>query len=149
MSGVANPTPVVDRRSRFPIESIRPLFPALHREPSFIFFDNAAGAQVPQIVLDAINEHLVERNVQRGGRYRHSQQVDATIARARESVGVFLNARDPSEIAFGMNATSFIRIVSLAIGQTLQERNEIIVTDMDHEANVATWLALQREGATF
>jgi selenocysteine lyase/cysteine desulfurase len=47
----------------------------------------------------------VERNVQRGGRYRHSQQVDATIARARESVNVFLNARDPSEIAFGMNAT--------------------------------------------
>ncbi len=58
MSGMANPTPVVDRRSRFPIESIRALFPALHREPSFIFFDNAAGAQVPQIVLDAINEHL-------------------------------------------------------------------------------------------
>src|SRR4029077_10757831 len=133
----------------FPIESIRALFPALHRDPSFIFFDNAAGAQVPQIVLDAVNQHLVERNVQRGGRYRHSQQVDAIIARARESVGVFLNARDPSEIAFGMNATSFIRIVSLAIGQTLRERNEIIVTDMDHEANVATWLALQREGAKF
>jgi len=125
------------------------MFPALHREPSFIFFDNAAGAQVPQIVLDAVYQHLVERNVQRGGRYRHSQQVDATIARARESVSVFLNASDPSEIAFGMNATSFIRIVSLAIGQTLQERNEIVVTDMDHEANVATWLALQREGAKF
>ena len=149
MSGIAKSTPVLDRESGFPIASIRALFPALHREPPFIFFDNAAGAQVPQIVLDAVNQHLVERNVQRGGRYRHSQQVDATIARARESVGVFLNARDPSEIAFGMNATSFIRIVSLAMGQTLQERNEIIVTDMDHEANIATWLALQREGAEF
>jgi cysteine desulfurase family protein (TIGR01976 family) len=147
MNGIVNPE--LDRRSGFPIEGIRALFPALHREPSFIFFDNAAGAQVPQIVLDAVNQHLVECNVQRGGRYRHSQQVDATIARARESVSVFLNASDPSEIAFGMNATSFIRIVSLAIGQTLQERNEIIVTDMDHEANVATWLALQREGAKF
>ena len=147
MNDNANSAPVLDRHAGFPIESIRALFPALHRDPSFIFFDNAAGAQVPQIVLDAVNQHLVERNVQRGGRYRHSRQVDATIARARESVGVFLNARDPSEIAFGMNATSFIRIVSLAIGQTLQERNEIIVTDMDHEANVATWLALQREGA--
>jgi len=149
MSGTANPPIISDRRSGFPVASIRALFPALHRTPSFIFFDNAAGAQVPQIVLDAVNQHLVERNVQRGGRYRHSQEVDATIARARESVGVFLNARDPSEIAFGMNATSFIRLVSLAIGQTLQERNEIIVTDMDHEANVATWLALQREGAKF
>jgi len=149
MSGIANPSSVLDRPSGFPVESIRASFPALHREPAFIFFDNAAGAQVPQIVLDAVNEHLVERNVQRGGRYRHSQEVDATIARARESVGVLLNARDPSEIAFGMNATSFIRIVSLAIGQTLRERNEIVVTDMDHEANVATWLALEREGAKF
>jgi len=139
----------LDRRSAFPVESVRAQFPALHQKPAFIFFDNAAGAQVPQIVLDAVNQHLVERNVQRGGRYRHSREVDATIARARESVGVFLNARDPSEIAFGMNATSFIRIVSLAIGQTLQERNEIIVTDMDHEANVSAWLALPRAGAKF
>jgi cysteine desulfurase family protein (TIGR01976 family) len=139
----------LDRSFGFPVESIRALFPALHREPAFIFFDNAAGAQVPKIVLDAVNQHLVERNVQRGGRYRHSQQVDATIARARDSVAVFLNARDPNEIAFGMNATSFIRTVSLAIGQTLSGRNEIIVTDMDHEANVATWLALEREGAKF
>jgi cysteine desulfurase family protein (TIGR01976 family) len=149
MSSAANPPTILDRRSGFPVESIRAQFPALHRDPSFTFLDNAAGAQVPQIVLDAVNGHLVERNVQRGGRYRHSREVDATIARARESVGVFLNARDPSEIAFGMNATSFIRLVSLAIGQMLQERNEIIVTDMDHEANIATWLALQREGAKF
>jgi cysteine desulfurase family protein (TIGR01976 family) len=134
---------------RFPVETVRASFPALHLDPAFIFLDNAAGAQVPQIVLDAVNQHLVECNVQRGGRYRHSRRVDETIARARESVAVFLNARDPSEIAFGMNATSFIRLVSLAIGQTLQERNEIIVTDMDHEANVATWLALGREGARF
>jgi len=149
MSGIANPSPVLDRPSGFPVESVRASFPGLHRKPPFIFFDNAAGAQVPQIVLDAVNQHLVERNVQRGGRYRHSQEVDATIARARESVSIFLNARDPSEIAFGMNATSFIRIVSLAIGQTLGGRNEIVVTDMDHEANVATWLALEREGAKF
>jgi len=149
MSGIANPSPLLDRPSGFPVESIRASFPALQREPAFIFFDNAAGAQVPQIVLDAVNRHLVERNVQRGGRYRHSQQVDATIARARQSVAALLNARDPNEIAFGMNATSFIRIVSLAIGQTLRGRTEIIVTDMDHEANVATWLALEREGAKF
>ena len=149
MSGNANPSSVLHRPSGFPVESVRASFPALQQDPGFIFFDNAAGAQVPRTVLDAVNQHLVERNVQRGGRYRHSQQVDATIARARESVAAFLNARDPTEIAFGMNATSFIRIVSLAIGQTLRGRNEIIVTDMDHEANVATWLALEREGAKF
>src|SRR6202035_50204 len=133
----------------FSVESLRAKFPALEHAAPFVFFDNAAGAQIPQIVFDAVNRHLLECNVQRGGRYPKSQQVDATIARARQSVAIFLNARDASEIAFGMNATSFIRLVSLAIGQTLDTRNEIVVTDIDHEANVATWLALERSGAKF
>ena len=128
---------------QFPIQSIRAFFPALNRGEDFVFFDNAAGAQVPQAVLDAINKHLLLNNVQRGGRYAKSQEVDAVIARARASVALLLNARYACEIAFGMNATSFIRLVSLAIGKTLAERNEIIVTDMDHEANIATWLTLE------
>jgi len=135
--------------ANFPIAAVRAAFPALNRARGFTFFDNAAGAQVPQIVLDAVNHHLLECNVQRGGRYAQSREVDATIARARQSVADLVNARDPNEIAFGMNATSFIRLVSQAIGQTLGERNEIVVTDMDHEANVATWLALERNGARF
>lgn len=133
--------------SDFPVTTLRAIFPALNRRPEFIFFDNAAGAQVPQLVLDAVNDHLLERNVQRGGRYSKSRAVDEMIQRARQSVADFVNARDSSEIAFGMNATTFIRLVSLAIGQTLGTRNEIVVTDMDHEANVATWLALQHNGA--
>src|SRR6516164_6337958 len=134
-------------RSDFSVETVRAAFPALNREAKFIFFDNAAGAQVPQVVLDAINHHLLECNVQRGGRYAKSRAVDETIQRARQSVADLVKAGDSSEIAFGMNATSFIRLVSLAIGQTLGKRNEIVVTDMDHEANVATWLALERNGA--
>src|SRR5262249_13750216 len=114
----------------FPVEKLRAQFPALQKDPSFIFFDNAAGAQGPQGVLDAVNQHLVDCNVQRGGRYGKSQEVDASIARARETVTIFLNARDSSEIAFGMNATSFIRLVSLAIGETLSERNEVVLTDI-------------------
>ena len=136
-------------RGAFSVESVRSRFPALARADPFIFFDNAAGAQVPQQVFDAVNRHLLECNVQRGGRYPKSREVDAGIARARQTVADFVNAWSPNEIAFGMNATSFVRIVSLAIGQTLGERNEIVVTDMDHEANVATWLALEREGAKF
>lgn len=133
----------------FPVQSIRSLFPALHRTPPFIFFDNAAGAQIPQTVLDAVTRHLLECNVQRGGRYAKSQEVDATIARGRQSVADLLNAYDPSEVALGMNGTSFIRLVSDAIGQTITDRNEIVITDLDHEANIATWLALQRYGAKF
>ena len=97
-------------------------------------------------MLDAVNHHLLDCNVQRGGRYAKSREVDESISRARQSVADLVNARDVSEIAFGMNATSFIRLVSLAVGQTLGQRHEIIVTDMDHEANVATWLALERNG---
>ncbi|HEX4269380.1 MAG TPA: cysteine desulfurase-like protein [Steroidobacteraceae bacterium] len=131
----------------FPVETLRRQFPALRTAGSCVFFDNAAGAQVPDGVIEAVKHHLIERNVQRGGRYPRSQAVDAMIWQARSSVAAFVNARRPEEIAFGMNATSFIRTVSLAVGQTLDERDEIIVTDLDHEANVATWLVLERMGA--
>jgi cysteine desulfurase family protein (TIGR01976 family) len=131
----------------FPAASLRELFPALERAGQFVFFDNAAGAQIPHSVLDAVHEHLVDHNVQRGGRYSRSIAVDAAIARARKSVGALVNARRPEEIAFGMNATSFIRLISLAVAQTLESRNEIVVTDLDHEANVATWVALESLGA--
>jgi cysteine desulfurase family protein (TIGR01976 family) len=133
----------------FPAEALRAQFPALQRAGSFVFFDNAAGAQVPQSVLDAVNRHLVDHNVQRGGRYPRSMAVDAAIARARASVAAFINAPRPDEIAFGMNATSFLRTISLAIGLVLGERNEFVLTDLDHAANVETWLALGRMGAKF
>jgi len=131
----------------FPVDEIRREFPALAAADSFVFFDNAAGAQVPRRALDAVVDHLVARNVQRGGPYRRSQEVDATIARARASVADLVNAASPDEIAFGLNATSFIRAISLAVGQTLGDRREIVVSDLDHEANVATWMALARTGA--
>jgi cysteine desulfurase family protein (TIGR01976 family) len=133
----------------FPVEKIRAQFPALARAGDFIFLDNAAGAQIPQSVLDAVTHHLVDHNVQRGGRYRHSVEVDRSVAEARESVALLINAKHPAEICFGMNATSFIRLVSLGIGQMLSERDEIVVTDMDHDANIATWLALEPAGAKF
>jgi cysteine desulfurase family protein (TIGR01976 family) len=133
--------------SDFPISWVRQSFPALDNSDNLVFFDNGAGAQAPQTVLDAVHDHLLSRNVQRGGRYRRSQEVDAAMQRARESVAIFLNAREPDEVAFGMNATSFIRLVSLALSENLGDRREIVVTDLDHEANIATWLALQSRGA--
>ena len=131
--------------SEFPIDQVRAAFPAL--QDGFIFFDNAAGAQSPKAVLEAVANHLLHRNVQRGGRYRQSQEVDESIAQARASAALLVNARYPEEISFGMNATSFIRLISIAIGQSFKDRREIIVTDLDHEANIATWLALERESA--
>ena len=131
----------------FPVETVRAMFPALKKAGSFIFLDNAAGAQIPQSVLDAVTNHLVDHNVQRGGRYARSVAVDQSVATARESVALLINAYRPEEICFGMNATSFIRLVSLGIAQMLGERDEIVVTDMDHDANIATWTALESQGA--
>src|ERR1700739_3957663 len=108
--------------TEFPVEQVRASFPALRED--FVFFDNAAGAQAPESVLEAVANHLLHRNVQRGGRYRQSQEVDEAIAQARTSVAVLVNARSPEEISFGMNATSFMRLISLAIGQSLRERRE-------------------------
>jgi cysteine desulfurase family protein (TIGR01976 family) len=130
---------------QFPVDQVRAAFPAL--QDDFIFFDNAAGAQSPNAVLNAVADHLLHRNVQRGGRYKQSREVDEGIARARASVALLVNARHSDEISFGMNATSFMRNISIAIGQSLADRREIIVTDLDHEANIAVWLALEREGA--
>jgi cysteine desulfurase family protein (TIGR01976 family) len=147
----AHPLPDIKtvQSAPFPAAALRAQFPALQRDSTRVFFDNAAGAQLPQASLEAVTRHLVDHNVQRGGRYRESMAVDETVARARASVAAMLNANRPEEIAFGMNATSFIRIVSLAVGQSLGARNEIVVTDLDHEANVATWLVLERMGAKF
>ena len=131
----------------FPVDEIRTMFPALQASGDFIFLDNAGGAQVPRSVVDAVARHLVERNVQRGASYSHSRGVDQTIADGRVSVGLLVNAFRPEEISFGLNATSFIRLVSLGISKMLTARNEIVVTDMDHDANIATWLALEADGA--
>src|SRR5688572_11548508 len=94
------------------LEGVRVRFPALREAgDGEIFFDNAAGAQVPDEVVDAMREHLVARNVQRGGRYPRSREVDARIAETRDVLSAFLNADSPDEIVFGLNSTSLIRMV--------------------------------------
>src|SRR5580658_104481 len=132
----------------FPVDAVRARFPALSRAAPFIYFDNAGGAQAPQAVLDRVTSHLVDFNVQRGARYAKSAEVDRVVAEARARVATLLGADNPAEVAFGMNATSFMRLVSLAIGQTIvAPRNEIIVTDLDHHANISTWQELRKTGA--
>src|SRR4029453_3611686 len=121
----------------FPIAEVRRRFPMLERDAPFVFFDNAAGAQIPATVLEAVTDHLLTRNVQRGGPYRPSRQGAGMMAPARDSGAAFVNARTADEIAFGLNATSFIRSISLAIGQTLGSRPEIVVSELHHEAKVA------------
>jgi cysteine desulfurase family protein (TIGR01976 family) len=129
----------------FPVDFVRGLFPAV-RESDCIYFDNAAGTQVPDCVIEALSEHLIRRNVQRGGRHRFSDEAAEAIVSARESLASFVNAQEPDEIVFGLNASSLIRTVSVAIAELLKPDDEIVVTELDHEANIAPWLELEKRG---
>src|SRR5437016_1676549 len=132
----------------FPIDAVRDQFPALNEPRGTVFFDNAAGAQLPVRVIDAVRDHLVHRMVQRGGPYTLSREVDDVVERARVAVAKLVNAPDANEIAFGLNGTWFMRLVSQTIAEQLNRRNEIVVTELDHEANISVWLALQKRGFT-
>src|SRR4029079_16413814 len=134
-------------RSDFPVDALRARFPALREAGDReIFFDNAAGAQVPDDVIDAVREHLVRRGVNRGGLFARSIEVDRQIAAARQAVATFLNARSPEEIVFGLNSTSLIRTVAEAAPPLFSAGDRVIVTQLDHEANVGPWLRLERDG---
>ena len=128
-------------------ERVRERFPALRaagdRE---VFFDNAAGAQVPDEVADAVRAHYTERNVQRGGHYALSRAVDEGIAGARHAIASFLNASSPREIVFGLNATSLIRMTAEALRPRLKRGDRVVVTELDHEANIGPWLRLESSG---
>ena len=135
------------RPNAFPVQELRAEFPALGRHPEIVFLENAGGAQVPQRVIDAVAEHLTDFNVQRMAKYAISQGVDAKLQAAREAVADLLGAARPEEVSFGLNATSFIRLVSLGIARDLASRDEIVVSQMDHDANISTWVALEDYGA--
>ncbi len=145
--GESSFVPDRQRNDAFPVDELRGQFPALQKNCDFIFLENAGGSQVPQCVVDAVTRHLVDFNVQRMAKYRISEGVDRNLAEARQSVAILVNAYQADEISFGLNATSFIRLVSLGIAKMLGDRNEIIVTDMDHDANISTWMALEEYGA--
>jgi cysteine desulfurase family protein (TIGR01976 family) len=132
--------------SRFDPARARRRFAALRDPAAPVFFDNAAGAQVPDEVVSAVREHLERRNVQRGGRYDRSRAVDAAILAARRRLAAFLNAAAPEEIVFGLNSTSLMRTVAEAIRPKLSPGDRVIVTELDHEANVGPWLRLERSG---
>src|SRR5262245_11689415 len=121
----------------FPIDTVRTQFPALGDSRGTIFFDNAAGSQLPDRVIEAVRDHMIHRMVQRGGPHKLSQEVDDVISHARRAVADLVNAADPNEIVSGLNGTSFMRLVSQTIADKRDDRREIIVSELDHEANIS------------
>lgn len=128
---------------------IRAQFPALqqtfHGRP-VVFFDNPGGTQAPQRVIDAMRDYLVTSNANTHGAFLTSQRSDAILAEAHAAMADFLGAASPDEIAFGPNMTTLTFSLSRAIARTLRPGDEIVVTRLDHDANIAPWLALQEQG---
>lgn len=129
------------------LDAIRAQFPALARregDAPVAYFDGPGGTQVPRTVVDAMTYYLLHHNANTHWAYPTSVETDALLAQARAALADFLGA-GPDEIAFGNNMTTLLFHIARAIGRQLQPGDEIIVTELDHHANVAPWQALARE----
>jgi cysteine desulfurase family protein (TIGR01976 family) len=126
------------------VAQIRTCFPALRRVHNGLpvaYFDAPGGTQVPVQVADAITDYLFHHNANTHWPYPTSVETDAIITGAREAAGDLLNA-NPNEIAFGANMTTLTFHLGRALGRMWSEGDEVIVTELDHHANVAPWRAL-------
>jgi len=128
-------------------ESIREHFPALQRRyegKPVAYFDGPGGTQVPRQVAEAMTDYLLHHNANTHWNYPTSAETDAALTKAREIFADFFNA-SPREVVFGNNMTTITFHVSRALGRTWGPGDEIVVTELDHQANVSPWRALEKE----
>jgi cysteine desulfurase family protein (TIGR01976 family) len=127
----------------FDLNQIRSQFPALFS--GAIFLDNPGGTQVAQQSLARLTDYLVRTNANHEGAFKTSRESDAMVAAARSAVADFLNARRPEEIVFGQNMTSLTLHISRSLARTLNAGDEIVVTRLDHDANIAPWMLIAED----
>ena len=127
------------------LSAIRSQFPSLNRPD--VFFDNPGGTQITQQSLDRISKYLIECNANHGGAFTTSIASDAVLEEAHQAMADFYNAASPEEIIFGNNMTTLTLYISRSISREWNEGDEIVVTRLDHDANVTPWvLAAQDRG---
>ena len=129
---------------------IRSQFPALQQQQSgepVIFLDAPGGTQVPQRVIDAMRDYFISSNSNTHGAFITSRRSDEVIASAHAAMADLLGC-DGEEIVFGPNMTTLTFALSRALGREIQPGDEIVVTHLDHNANIAPWVALEERGAT-
>jgi cysteine desulfurase family protein (TIGR01976 family) len=129
------------------IEEIRRCFPALtrtHNDYPVAYFDGPGGTQVPRIVVEAMNDYLYHHNANTHWGYPTSEETDAIIDSARNVLADFLNA-SPAEIAFGANMTTLTFHLARALSHGYEPDDEIVITELDHHANIAPWRTLEKE----
>ena len=140
-------TAPAESREAASVAEIRRHFPALNREHgghAVAYFDGPGGTQVPATVVDAMRDYLLHHNANTHWRYPTSEETDRLIAESRQALADLLGA-DPAEIAFGANMTTLTFHLARALGRGWGARDEVIITELDHHANVAPWRALERE----
>jgi len=124
-------------------DMVRAHFPAM--DSGAIFFDNPGGTQVVQEVIQRMEHYYQHSNANHGGYFRTSRDSDAVVEESRQAVADFLNAARPEEIIFGQNMTSLTLHISRSLARWLQPGDEIIVTRLDHDANIAPWLLIAED----
>src|SRR5437016_8168053 len=125
------------------IHALRRQFPALQPGPdgrSAVFLDGPGGTQVPERVIDAMTHYLRTCNANHGGKFATSVASDRCLAAGHEALADLLNAPSPDEIVFGANMTTLTLHFSRAFAKTLRPGDEVIVTRLDHDANVSPWV---------
>ena len=136
----------------FPIDWVRGQFPALRRRignQPVIYLDGPGGTQVPEQVIDAIADYLRTSNSNVGGKFVTSARTSELVLRTRIALAEFIHARKPQEIVFGQNMTSLTFSLSRSLARTWSRDSEIILTSLDHDANIAPWrLAATERGVT-
>jgi cysteine desulfurase family protein (TIGR01976 family) len=141
--------PATDRKhAALDVEWVRAQFPSLrlvvNGQPA-AFLDAPAGTQAPQSVADAVRDYLLHDNANTAGAFATSRRTDAMLAGAHQAMADFLGC-ERDEVFFGQNMTSLAFALSRAIGRELHAGDEIVVTTLDHDANVAPWRALEERG---
>ncbi len=130
-------------------EKFQQQFPALqriHNGDTLVFLDGPGGTQVPTKVIKAISNYYERSNANLHGAFITTQETDEIVDGTRAKVAQFLGAAGPHTVSFGANMTSLTYSLSKAIARKLDPGDEILITQLDHEANRGPWLALRSEG---
>jgi cysteine desulfurase family protein (TIGR01976 family) len=133
---------------QFDVQSARSQFPSLalkDKGRSRIYFDNPAGTQVPQQVVDRTVECLIQKNANLGGYFQTTVDAGQLVEQAHQACADFYNAITPEEIVFGQNMTTLTLHFSRCLGKQFKKGDEIVLSRMDHDANVAPWLLLAED----
>src|SRR6202021_2038466 len=143
-------TPVMHGAESKPLDVawVREQFPSLTLQVNgehAAFLDGPAGTQVPKQVMDAVQNYFLKSNANTCGAFATSRSNDATIAYARAAMADFFNC-DKDEVVFGQNMTTITFALARAIARDLKPGDEIVVTTLDHDANVSPWRALEEKG---